>query len=79
MMIGKYRFFTILTIIFSTFFAIAFFLSIYQEQGIGRSFLFTSIGVAFIWFLYFIWGSLFKKTYEKGIEEGEKRARIGLD
>ena len=71
------RFFKILTIGFSTFFAIALFLSIYQDQGVGRSLLFVSIVIAFIWFPYFMWGSLFRKTYEEGIEEGRRREQIG--
>ena len=60
----------ILATIFSLTFAVLLFPSIVGVHGVFKSSIFTMLGVGFIWFLYFMLGSLFTHIHEEGKKEG---------
>jgi len=67
------RTFRIVIAFISAFFAVMLFFTIKDVHGVPKSLLFVGLGVATIWFFYYvILGSVFQHFYEKGKEKGKE-------
>ena len=69
-------FFTALTALFSLVVLLGLPLATWDRLG-ASSLLYAIVAAAFIWLLYFIWGTAFSSEYKRGYEQGRKDEREG--